>query len=61
MTRLVWRAGNKVIEDAQSQKEKERAYKLVAATLLKALRVSSQNAIFNQERDIFSQERDGAP
>jgi hypothetical protein len=60
MTRLVWRAGKQIIDGAQSQQEKEQAYKLVAATFLKVLRVSSRNAIFNQEPDIFK-DQDNRP
>jgi len=56
MTRLVWQAGKQVIDGAKSQQEKEQAYKLVAATLLKVLRVSGRNAIFTQEPDIFPEQ-----
>jgi TATA-box binding protein (TBP) (component of TFIID and TFIIIB) len=56
MTILVWRAGKQVIDGAKSQKEKEQAYKLVAATLLKVLRATGRNAIFTQEPDIFPEQ-----
>jgi hypothetical protein len=56
MTRLVWQAGKQVIDGAKSHQEKEQAYKLVAATLLKVLRVSGRNAIFTQEPDIFPEQ-----
>ena len=56
LTRLVWLAGRQVIDGAQSQQEKESAYNLVATTLFKVLRVSSRNAIFDQEPDILGRE-----
>ena len=56
MTILVWRAGKQVIEGAKSQQEKEQAYKLVAATLLKVVRASGRNAIFTQEPDFFPEQ-----
>jgi hypothetical protein len=56
MTRLAWQAGKQVIDGATSQQEKERAYNLVAATLLKVLRVSGRNAIFTQEPDLFPEQ-----
>jgi hypothetical protein len=48
-TRLVWQAGKKLIDEADNQKE--RAFKLVAAILGKALRAGRRSAILNHEPD----------